>query len=132
VLSTRAHAAVNRASGGRVGRRWFGAPVLVLETVGRKSGKARATPLVYMRDGGSFVVLAAAAGVRIPAWWLNLRDAGEGSVVVDGTRARVRPRVATGEERARLFASYLRIYPAAADYPKPGGREIPLLVLEPA
>lgn len=68
------HAALFKLSGGRFGRRWSGVPVLVLITVGRKSGRRRETPVVYMRDGDDLVVLPAAAGSdRTPAWWLNLQ-----------------------------------------------------------
>ena len=77
--------------------RWYaGAPVMVLETVGRRSGHKRATPILYLRDGDTFVVLAANAGAdRTPAWWLNLREAGSGEVIVGRRRIRVTPRLLT-------------------------------------
>src|SRR2546423_4382673 len=71
---SRLHALVFRLSGGRIGRRWGGVPLMVLVTVGRKSGRTRATPVVYIRDSENLVVLPAAAGSdRTPAWWLNLQ-----------------------------------------------------------
>jgi F420H(2)-dependent quinone reductase len=113
--------------------RWFGAPVMVLETRGRKSGKPRATPVLYLRDGDRLVVQAANAGNKsTPAWWLNLRAAGEGSVVIAGERHRVRPRIPEGEERERLRQEYAGMYPAAEEYREFTEREIPLIVLEPA
>lgn len=111
--------------------RWFGAPVLVLETVGRRSGKPRATPVIYLREGNAFVVMAAAAGARTPAWWLNLQAGGEASVVLAGNRRRVRARVPQGEERERLWRRYLEVYPPAGEYPKLGRHAMPLVVLEP-
>src|SRR5688500_10435277 len=129
VLFGRVHAALVRR---RLFARWFGAPVLVLETVGRRSGQPRATPVVYVREGASFVVCAAAGGTRTPAWWLNLRASGEGVAVVHGRRTRVRPRVPAGDERARLWERYLGVYPAAAAYVEMAGREFPLVVLDPA
>lgn len=131
MVATRGHAGLNRATRGRLFRRWFGAPVLVLETVGRRSGKPRSTPVVYLRDGDAFVVMAAAAGVRTPAWWLNLEASGEGTIVVGGRRAPVRPRIPTGHERDRLWERYVSVYPPAAEYPKLGSCHMPLIVLEP-
>jgi deazaflavin-dependent oxidoreductase (nitroreductase family) len=130
-LATRAHARLYRATGGRFMPRWFGAPVIVLETVGRKSGKARQTPVLGLRDGERLVVVPANAGSdRVPAWWLNLRAAGEGVAVVRGERVRVRPRVAEGDERERLFREFVRMYPQARDYTRYTDREIPVVVLE--
>lgn len=120
-------------SRGRLLPRWFGAPVLVLETVGRRSGRARATPVLYLRDGDRFVVYAANAGAhRTPAWWLNLRDTGEGHVVLRGRRTRVRPRVLEGPERERAFDDFCAMYPQALEYPGFTDRPMPLIALEPS
>src|SRR5688500_4352281 len=73
VGGARMHAAMYRRSKGRIARKWFGAEVLVLETLGRKSGKSRATPVIYVRDGHNFAVIAANAGNKTPAWLLNLQ-----------------------------------------------------------
>ena len=132
VLWSRLHARVYRATGGRLMRGWFGAPVIVLETVGRRSGRTRTAPVIGLRSGEDLVVLAAAAGSdRAPAWWLNLRASGEATVVVRGRRRRVRSRVSTGSERASLWERYLALYPAARHYPRFTDRELPLVVLEP-
>ena len=113
--------------------RWFGAPVMVLETVGRRSGRPRATPILYLRDEDRLVVMASNAGHdSTPAWWLNLRAAGEGTAVLAGERWKVRPRIPQGEERQRLWKDFNRMYPAAEDYVGFTHREIPLIVLEPA
>jgi len=127
----RVHAWLYRASGGRLGRRWFGAPVLVLETVGRKTGEPRATPVLFALHDGDPVVLAANAGARrAPAWWLNLREAGRGVAVIGGERREVAPRVAEGAEREELWERLCRVYPAAAHYPSFTDRELPVVVLE--
>src|SRR5262249_57201516 len=112
---SRLHARLYRISGGRVLPRWFaGAPVMVLETVGRRSGRIRRTPVLYLRHGHALVVLAANAGSeRTPAWWLNLRDAGEGTVIAGRHRATVQPRVAAGAEREQLSRPFVEIYPQA-------------------
>jgi F420H(2)-dependent quinone reductase len=130
---SRLHVQVYRRTRGRLLRRWFGVPVLVLETVGRRSGKPRATPLIHVCQGETLVVLAANGGTdRTPAWWLNLRDAGAGTVVLDGHRRAVRPRLLDGAERAAAWEALLAVYPAAAEYPRFTARELPLVALEPA
>ena len=86
-LWARFHSGTLVATRGRVGAKWLGAPVLVLETVGRKSGKVRRIPLIYVRDGESYVLLAANAGNdRPPAWWLNLQASTTAVVLVGGQR----------------------------------------------
>ncbi|HEX2085792.1 MAG TPA: nitroreductase/quinone reductase family protein [Solirubrobacteraceae bacterium] len=130
-IGSRLHARLYRATGGRLGRRWFGAPVMVLETVGRQSGRPRSTPVLCLRHGEDLVVVAANAGApRPPAWWLNLRDAGEAVAVVGGERRRVRPRVAEGPERERLWAAFARMYPQIDDYTGFTDRRFPVVVLE--
>lgn len=130
-LGSRVHARLYAATDGRFMPRWYGAPVIVLETVGRKSGKLRQTPVLGLRDGEKLVVLASNAGMeRAPAWWLNLRTAGEGVAIVRGERRRVRPRVAEGAERERLFREFVRMYPQARDYTGFTKREFPVVVLE--
>jgi len=106
---------------------------MVLETIGRRTGRKRATPLLYLRDGDAFVVLAANAGAdRTPAWWLNLRGAGFGAVIVGRDRMRVRPRVLEGTERERLWQAFVEMYPQAQHYLRFTDREMPLVALEPA
>jgi deazaflavin-dependent oxidoreductase (nitroreductase family) len=129
----RLHARLYRISGGRFMPRWFsGAPVMVLETVGRRSGRKRATPVLYLRDGDALVVLAANAGAdRTPAWWLNLQEAGVGEVVVGRRRMRVRPRLLDGTERDRAWRAFVAMYPQAEHYTRFTRRALPLIALEP-
>jgi F420H(2)-dependent quinone reductase len=128
---TRIHAWLFRRTRGRVLGRWVGSPVLVLEIRGRRSGKPRATPIIYARDGDDLVVSPANAGVhRVPAWWLNLQAAGEAVAVVGAERRRVRPRVVEGEERERLWALLARQSPSIDDYPTFTDREFPVVRLE--
>jgi F420H(2)-dependent quinone reductase len=113
--------------------RWFGAPVLVLQTVGRRTGRRRASPVIYLCDGERYVVLAANAGTdTVPAWWLNLRETGEAQIVVGGRCARVRARQLEAQEGERLWDAFVAMHPPAAEYVHFTSRQLPLVALEPA
>jgi deazaflavin-dependent oxidoreductase (nitroreductase family) len=130
---TRAHAWVLRRSGGRVGRRFMGADVLVLRTVGRRSGQSREAPMFYVpfRDGWA-VVASNAASARPPAWWLNLQAAPEADALVPGgSWAPVRARRATEAERDELWPRFVAMYRGYDRYAELAAREMPVVVLEP-
>jgi deazaflavin-dependent oxidoreductase (nitroreductase family) len=129
---TRLHAELNARTGGRFLPKWFGGPVMVLEVVGRKSGQVRRVPVIRVTHGDGFVVVPSNAGSdRTPAWWLNLRDAGEGWVVYRGKRRHVRARVTEGVERERLWKRFTEVYPGLDDYATYTDREWPVVLLEP-
>jgi len=132
-LIWRAHRALFRASGGRIGSRLGALPVLLLRVRGRKSGVARDVLLNFIRDGDRYVVFASHAGEdRDPPWWLNLRDAGEAEVMIGGERFHVRAREAEGAERQRLWSDVKRRDDAYADYERRTARQIAVVVLEVA
>ena len=127
----RAHVAVFRASGGRILSRVGPLPVLLLSVRGRKSGAQRDVLLNHMRDGGRYVVFASHAGEeREPPWWLNLRAAGQGEVMLGGERFSVRAREAEGAERERLWSEAKERDAAFAEYEKRISRRIAVVVLE--
>jgi deazaflavin-dependent oxidoreductase (nitroreductase family) len=129
-LFTRIHARLYRASSGKLIARWFGAPVLVLETIGRRSGRRRTVAIQYLMVDGDYVVTAANAGSdRTPAWWLNLREAGTGVVHVNGRREQVTPRLAIGVERDELWATITATYPSVAHYGRYTDRAFPVVLL---
>lgn len=110
--------------------RWFGAEILVLETIGRRSGKVRMTPLVYVARGDDLVVVPANAGAaRPPAWWLNLQAAGQGIATLGKRRRTVKPRIATGMEHERLWQRVAGVAPLD-HYQRRSGRPLPIVVLE--
>jgi len=109
--------------------RWFGASILVLETVGRRTGRPCATPLAYVSDGDDLVVVPANAGAdRPPHWWLNLQAAGEGVAVFANRRRRVEPLVADGAERERLWRRLAAVAPLE-HYQRRTRRRLPVVVL---
>jgi deazaflavin-dependent oxidoreductase (nitroreductase family) len=125
------HTALYRASGGRLGGSMKKAPVLLLTTKGRKTGKVRTTPLLYSRDGDNLVVIASVGGApHHPAWFFNLQGH-KAQVQIGKERLKVKAREAEGEERERLWRQMVGIWPAYADYQQKTTRRIPVVVLEP-
>lgn len=128
------HRAVLRVSGGRVGWRALGMPVLELTTTGRRSGEPRSVMLTApLREDGHLVVVASRGGDdRHPAWFLNLRDEPRVQVAVGGgPRTPMIARIATAQERARMWPQITDRYANYAGYQRRTEREIPLVVLEP-
>ena len=121
-----------RLSGGRVGGRVGRAPVLLLTTTGRKSGRQRTAPVVYLADGENVVVINTNAGnAKVPAWSLNLEAHPEAEVERGRRRYRVRARVAEGDERADLWRRHNEQYAGFDDYKRQQAREASVIVLEP-
>ena len=123
-----------RANGGKVGGGFAGAPLLLLHTTGAKSGKERVNPMMYQDLGdGSVAVFASKAGApENPDWYHNVVANPDVTAEI-GTETRTfRARTATGDERARIWAKQKQDYSAFADYETKTGREIPVVVLEPA
>ncbi|MFD9962742.1 nitroreductase family deazaflavin-dependent oxidoreductase [Amycolatopsis sp. NPDC058986] len=129
------HRGLLKISGGRAGWRVANMPVLELTTIGRKSGQPRSVMLTSpLRDGDAVVVVASRGGDdHHPAWFLNLRDNPDVEVALQGeSRQPMRARVATPEERQRLWPKITADYRNYANYQTKTDREIPLVLLEPA
>jgi deazaflavin-dependent oxidoreductase (nitroreductase family) len=126
------HARVYRATGGRIGHRIPGAPpILLLDHVGAKSQKQRTSPLAYIEDGGDVVIVASKGGhPRNPAWFHNLRAHPDTTVQIGSERRPIHARVASAEERARLWPKVVATYGGYGDYQARTEREIPLIILE--
>lgn len=122
-----------RANGGKVGGNFEGAPMVILHTKGRKSGKRYEHPLVYQPLDGAYAVFASKGGApEHPEWYRNAIAAGEAEVEVGTDKQRVKVREAEGEERERIWSKQKQIMPGFADYERSAGRTIPVVVLEPA
>lgn len=123
-----------RRTRGKVGGKLMGAPVLLLDHLGRKTGQPRTSPLIYLDDAPRLVVVASKGGTDThPAWYHNLMAMPSTEVELPGgERRRVHPRVAEGDERAALWQRVVAIYRPYASYATYTDREIPVVVLEPA
>jgi deazaflavin-dependent oxidoreductase (nitroreductase family) len=130
---TGVHTHVYRATKGVVGHRFPGAPpMLLLDHVGAKSGIQRTTPLVYVDDAPDVVLVASKGGhPRHPAWYHNLRSNPDTTVQIGAARGAVHARIATPEERARLWPKAVATYSGYSGYQERTAREIPLVILEP-
>jgi deazaflavin-dependent oxidoreductase (nitroreductase family) len=126
------HTAVYRATNGRIGHRFPGAPpMLLLDHVGARSGTKRTSPLVYVRDGDDLVLVASKGGnPKNPAWFHNLKANPDTTVQVGSDKIPVRARVATAAERQRLWPKAIATYGGYREYQERTDREIPLVVLE--
>jgi F420H(2)-dependent quinone reductase len=127
------HARVYRATGGLVGHRFPGLPpMLLLDTVGAKSGTRRTTPLAYVDDGRDVAVIASKGGhPKNPAWFHNLLAHPDTTVQIGSERRAVHARVASPSERARLWPKAVAIWGPYRDYQARTEREIPVVILEP-
>jgi F420H(2)-dependent quinone reductase len=122
-----------RATRGRLFAKVGGAPVLLLTSIGRRSGQPRTAPVLYLADGERVVVIGSNAGnERAPAWSFNLRANPAAEIQIGGERRRVRARVAEGEERAELWQKMNAQYAGFDDYEANTARDIAVFVLEPA
>lgn len=110
-----------------------GFPLCYLTTRGRRSGRERTVPLLYVPgDDGALVVIASNWGrARPPAWSLNLAAAGAGIVTIAGQAQSVCARPATAAEAERYWARAVELWPAYESYRRRAGRDVPLFVLHP-
>ena len=119
-------------TGGIVGSHVMGMPVLLLTATGRKSGRSHTTPLMYLPDGDTMVIVGSNGGnPGHPTWYLNLRANPDAEVQVGREKKRVRAEVAGEEERARLWPKFVEKYAGYADYQKETKRTIPVVILRP-
>jgi F420H(2)-dependent quinone reductase len=129
------HTLLYRTTGGRLGHTipGMGGRMLLLDHVGAKSGAKRTSPLLYIRDGENVFVIASKGGFpKHPAWFHNLMANPDTTVQIGSERRPVHARVATAEERERLWPIAVKTYHGYADYQaRSGGREIPIVILEP-
>ncbi len=122
-----------RANGGKVGGNFEGAPLLLLHTVGARTGQERVHPMMYQQVDGGYAVFASKGGAPTnPDWYHNLLARPEVTAEIGTGTAELVARVAEGEERERIWTAQKAAYPGFADYERKTTREIPVVVLEPA
>lgn len=121
-----------RSNAGKVGGNFAGAPLLLLHTVGARSGRERVNPVMYQDLGGPLAVFASKAGAPThPDWYHNLQANPEVSAEIGTETRRFRARTAVGEERDRIWRKQTEDYPGFADYEAKTDRVIPVVILDP-
>jgi deazaflavin-dependent oxidoreductase (nitroreductase family) len=121
-----------RRSGGKIGGSMRGAPVLLLTTTGRRSGRPWTVPLLYQTEGDQWVIIASNGGrPRHPAWWLNLQSQPNASVEVGRATYPVTAVETTGEQREQLWRRMADMYKGYDGYVRKTSRTIPVILLQP-
>ena len=125
------HAAIYKLSKGRFGSRMGGIDIVMIDTIGRKSGKTRTVPVACYPYEDSVVVVASNNGLpHDPVWWLNLKAHPEVQVQLGTERFTVMATALEGKERESLWPSIVRINPRQKRYAKMAGRDLPVVYLK--
>jgi deazaflavin-dependent oxidoreductase (nitroreductase family) len=126
------HSVLYRWSNGAIGGRVANSPVLLLTTIGRRSGKQPTLPLLYLMDGPNVVLVASNGGaVRHPTWWLNLQTTPEAWIQIKDSRRRVKAEQAPAAEKQRLWPRLVAMYPGYKRSQEITDRDIPVVILRP-
>jgi deazaflavin-dependent oxidoreductase (nitroreductase family) len=119
-----------RKNRGRVGGNFEGAPLLLLHTIGRRTGRERVNPLMYLKDGERLLVFASKGGADAnPDWYYNLKAHPDIQIEVGDEKIDVHAQEVLGTERDALYARQATLYPAFADYQRRTKRIIPVIAL---
>ena len=119
-----------RANQGRVGGNFAGAPLLLLHTIGARSGQPRINPMMYLADGARYLVFASKAGSdRNPDWYRNLRASPDVTIEVGEETIPVHATELTGAERDEKYRVQAERYPGFAGYQRKTSRTIPVIAL---
>ncbi len=121
-----------RASDGKLGSQFEGAPVLLLHSTGAKSGHERINPMMYQAVGENWAVFASKGGAPTnPDWYHNVVANPAATIEVGTETMSVRARVAAGEERSAIWTTQKERFAGFADYELQTDRQIPVVILEP-
>ena len=125
---------VYELTGGRFMNTFQGGPVAILSTIGRKSGKLRKVPLLYLRDGDNVVMTASKGGMtKLPIWYHNVAAAETSDIQIGKDKRTYRMREASPEEEEALWPKLEAMYPDYKEYRArtEGVRHIPILIFSP-
>lgn len=126
------HVLIYRLTNGKVMGAFGANTILLLDMVGRKTGKKRTTPLMYFRDGNNYVISASAGGADTnPAWYYNLKSNPETTIQVKGDKIKVIAQEASPDKRKKLWTQLTSLAPQFKQYEKKTKRTIPMFILRP-
>lgn len=134
VLYGKEHVERYEATDGAEGYEWRnGTTILLLHTLGRKSGKDVVTPLIYREWDDAYLVVASKGGApEPPDWYLNLRESPEVTVQIKGDTFTAKARTAEPSEKPAMWQHMVDAWPDYSEYQKKTDRNIPVVVLERA
>jgi deazaflavin-dependent oxidoreductase (nitroreductase family) len=119
-----------RKNKGKVGGYFAGAPLLLLHTVGKKSGKAHVTPVMYLKDGDRYIVFGSKAGHDFhPHWFLNLKASPDVKAEIGDETLDLHAVEITGPERDALYKRQVAAFPTFGEYELKTKRKIPVIAL---
>lgn len=121
-----------RANEGKVGGHFEGANLLILHTIGAKSGKERVNPLMYLPDDDRYVIIASKAGAPSnPDWYYNVVANPDVTIEVGTEELQAQASVADEPERSELYERMVAVAPGFEEYRQKTDRTIPVVILEP-
>jgi len=124
------HVALYRRSKGKFANKIANMPILLITTMGRKSGKPHTNPVVFLKEGQDYLVSASTGGMDWhPGWYFNLKNKPEAKIQIGDRTLTVKAVIAEGEERIRLYDKFKAASSNFVKYEKGTSREIPVIRL---
>jgi len=119
-----------RKNHGKVGGYFEGAPLLLFHSIGKRSGKTRVNPMMYLKDGERYLVFASKGGADThPDWFLNLKAHPDVQIEVGDEKIDVHAEEIKGPEHDTFYARQAKLYPGFAEYQRKTKRIIPVVAL---
>jgi len=132
-VMTRTHVWIYKASQGRIGSNFGGSPCCLVRMTGRKSGKIREIPLIYIPDGEDVILIASQGGMeKNPTWYYNLKADPHIEIIAEGKTRKMIARQANDAEKAERWPKAVAVYADFDQYQARTDRDIPLFICEPA
>jgi len=126
------HVFIYRLTNGKIMGAFGANSILLLDMVGRKSGKKRTTPVMYIRDGDNYVITASAGGADTnPAWYFNLKSNPATTIQVLDQKINIIAQEASPDKRKKLWTQLTSLSPQFKQYEKKTKRIIPMFILRP-
>jgi len=119
-----------RKNHGKIGGYFEGAPLLLLNTIGRRSGRVHVCPVMYLKDGERLLVFASKGGADThPDWYFNLKAHPDFQIEIGDSRVGIHAEEVTGSERDALYNRQAALYPRFGEYQRKTRRIIPVIAL---
>ncbi|TFH25596.1 MAG: nitroreductase family deazaflavin-dependent oxidoreductase [Myxococcales bacterium] len=132
-VMTRVHVWIHTVSKGRIGKTFAGAPCCMVIMTGRKTGKKRSIPLIYIPHGEEVILIASQGGMDIhPVWYRNLLSEPNVEIIAEGRTRKMIARQANDAEKAARWPVALAVYADFDQYQARTDRDIPLMICTPA